>query len=592
LILSSSHNMPNIQFDVEGARQHYSDDQIADALAQKANFDAIGARSAGYKSIDIINRLVAPKQTSSPTPVLQDNIGKMDDNGAIDAAVVGAGRTVDRIGKGMKQLWYGITNNDKAAADLKMEADEDNKQYAKLQEQHPVTTAIGESLPSMAIPIGAPATTLATAGRMVAASAIPAALEYGSTEERTKNATGAATGAVVGGVLVPKAAGAAYQAGKNTLRSMVGDVTPEAIALAQKAEAAGIKVNAAQLGDSKFLKTLASALEQMPFTGAAQTASKQRGDFTRAVSKTFGDDVDKITPEVYARNRTRLGQSFDDLSMRNTLNLDRTTLDRLDNTLNEARQFGDDGTIRAVENLYNRVIRQSEATAKEVPSAFEGIPAHRTFVEIPGAAYSSMDKSMGEIIKAGGEKGNYVKQMQLALREAMDRSISPADKETWNQTRTQYKNLKAIRDVVSRDAADGNVPPTTLMNALNSTEAGKEAMAMGNRGGLGDLGRIGRQFVRDQVPNSGTAQRAIAMGLIGGGGYAFGAEPSQIAGMMAGGATAGRVLNKVLNNPNVVASLGKQGMTVADLVKLPPPTIARILGGITGVTIAESKNGN
>jgi hypothetical protein len=326
----------------------------------------------------------------------------------------------------------------------------------------------------------------------------------------------------------------------------------------------------------------------MPFTGAAQVASKQRGDFTRAVSKTFGEDADKITPEVYNAARTRLGQSFDDLSMRNTLNLDRPTVERLDNVLSEARQFGDDGTIRAVENLYNRVLKQSNASADMTG----GKAGANTVFEIPGAAYSSMDKSMGDIIKAGGEKGNYVKQMQLALRDAMDRSISPADKEAWNQTRTQYKNLKAVRDIVSRDAADGNIPPTMLMNSLNNTEAGKEAMAMGSRGELGDLGRVGRQFVRDQVPNSGTAQRAIAMGLIGGGGYAFGAEPSQIAGMMAGGATAGRVLNKVLNNPNVISSLGKQGMTVADLVKLPPPTIARILGGITGVSIAESNNGN
>lgn len=581
--------MPSLDFDLEGARRAgYNDDQIADALAQRAGFDSVGARQAGFKSVDIIGRLTQPTSAPVAPAPIKDNIGQPDDPGVMGSIVIGAGRTVDRVGKGMQQLWNGVRGDTAANVALKQEADNDNEQYTKLQKQHPVATGIGEALPSMAIPVGGAATALGTAGRMAAASAIPSALEYGSAEERAKSAAGSAAGAVIGGVVVPKAAGAIYQGGKNALRSLVGNVTPEAIELAAKAEAAGIKVNAAQLGDSKFLKTLASALEQMPFTGAAQAASKQRGDYTRAISKTFGEDTDKITPEVYAAARTRLGKQFDDLAMRNTLNLDSKVMTRLDNTLEEARQFGDDGTVRAVENLYNRIIKQSNATSKEVGSAFEGIPAHKTVMEVPGAAYSSMDKAMGEIIKGGGEKGNYVKQMQLALREGMDQSISATDKAAWDQTRGQYKNLKAIRDTVARDGADGNVPPGMLMNSLNNTEAGKEAMAMGTRGQLGDLGRIGRQFVRDSVPNSGTAQRAIAMGLIGGGGYAFGAEPAQIAGMLAGGATAGRVINKMITNPNVIAALGQQGMKVADLVKLPPSEVARILGGIAGMTTVNT----
>jgi hypothetical protein len=583
--------MPGIQFDLEGARAAgYTDDQIADVLSQKAGFDSAGARGAGYKSVDIIGHLTQAGQPAPATPAapaalaVKDNIGQPDDPGVGGSIMIGAGRTVDRVGKGMQQLWHGATGNDAAQTDLKRQADEDDVQYAKLQGQHPIATAVGESLPSMAIPGGVAKTALGTAGRMAAISAVPSLLEHGSAEERAKRGAISATGGVVGGVVVPKVAGALWQGGKNVLSSLVGNVTPEAVELAAKAEAAGIKVNAAQLGDSKFLKTLASALEQMPFTGAAQQASKQRGSFTRAVSKTFGEDADKITPEVYAAARTRLGQSFDDLAMRNTLNLDKKVMGRLDNTLEEARQFGDDGTIRAVENLYNRIIKQSNASADMTG----GKAGANTIMEIPGAAYSSMDKAMGEIIKNGGEKANFVKQMQLALREGMDQSISGADKAAWDQTRSQYKNLKAVRDVVARDGADGNIPPGMLMSALNRNEAGKEAMAMGTRGELGDLGRVGRQFVRDTVPNSGTAQRAMAMGLIGGGGYAFGADPMQIAGMLAGGATAGRVITKMLSNPNTVAALGQKGISMSELVKLPPNEIARILGGIAGMTTAEN----
>jgi len=693
--------MPSLNFDVDGARKAgYTDTQIADVLASKANFDSAGARAAGFKDTDIIARLTTPAAPVAPKV-------EAEDPGVVGAAVIGAGRTFDRVGKGMKQIYLGLRGDQKGLADLKAQAAEDDKIYAGLQELHPIATGIGEAAPSMVIPVGTTGTALATAAKLGASGAIPAALEYGSVEDRAKAALAGGAGAVIGGQVIPKAVGAVVQGGKNALRGLAGTVTPEALALAAKAEAMGIKVNAAQLGDSKLLKTLASSLEQMPFTGAAQASSAQRGAFTRAVSKTFGDDVDKITPEIYAANRTRLGAQFDDLAMRNTLNIDNTLTGRLNAILDEARQFGDDSTIRAVNNAYDRLMKQSttggklyhsgtykvgddinnvlyaashpddvasyvtmatergmknvktsnfnadlklpapesvvRAEAKKIgidpdagtpasvfdselhgPEAvkalvsnlkkigydhavlgdipygagkqfnstviFPGVKTSQSAtnaLELPGAAYSSLDRELGNIIKGGGEKGNYLKQMQLAIREAMDRSINPEDKALWDQTRTQYKNLKAVRNIVSRDGGDGNIPPAQLLNALNSTEAGKEAMAMGNRGTLGELGRIGKQFVKDSVPNSGTAQRAVAMGLIGGGGFAFGASPAEVAGMLAGGATAGKLVNKILMSPKVIESLSKQGLTVKDLMKLPPATITQIIGGASGMAAAE-----
>jgi len=574
--------MPNLNFDVAGAKQAgYTDTQIADALAARANFDAAGARQAGFKDSDIVARLTTTgvKPVAAPTPAPE-----VDDPGVIGSAVIGAGRTFDRIGKGMKQLYYGATGNDQAQAKLAQDAAEEDKIYSKLQEQHPVATGIGEAVPSMVVPLGSTGTALGTALKLATAGAVPAALEYGSATDRGARALAGGAGAVVGGQVIPKVTQVIGNTLVSSLKGLAGKVTPEALALAAKAEAAGIHVNAAQLGDSKFLKTLSSSLEQMPFTGAAKTSSDQRAAFTRAVSKTFGEDADKITPEVYAAARTRLGGQFDDLAMRNTMNVDKTLLNRLDATLEEARQFGDDSTIRAVNNAYDRLIKQTNAGA----DVTAGKVGRNTVIELPGAAYSSLDRELGNIIKNGGEKGNYLKQMQLAIRDAMDRSIAPEDQAAWTAARTQYKNLKAVRNVVARDGGDGNIPPAQLMNALNNTEAGKEAMAMGSRGTLGELGRIGKQFVKDSVPNSGTAQRAIAMGLIGGGGFAFGASPAEVAGMLAGGATAGKLVNRILTSPKVIASLSEKGLTVRDLLKLPPDKITQIMGGISGVESAQS----
>ncbi len=562
-------------FDVDGARKAgYTDTEIADKLASVSQFDSAGARAAGFKDSDIIARLTAPTPVQASTsPATQV---KTDDPGIMGSMVIGAGRTFDRVGKGMQQLYYGATGNDAASADLKQRAAEDDRLYKPLQEQHPIATAVGESVPSMAVPVGgASATVLGAAGKLAASSAIPAALEYGSAEERMKNAAGAATGAVVGGVVAPKVAGAAWQGVKNGVRGLAGNITPEALALAAKAKTLGIEVNAAQLGDSKFLKTLASSVEQMPFTGGSQANARQRAEFTRAVSKTFGANDTKITPDVYLANRDRLGKNFDALAAQNTLQLDRPLTVRLQNTLDEATQMADEGTAKSIKAVIDRLTGQSRAVN------------NTGGLEVPGQAYSSMDSMLSKQIKAGGEKSVYLKEVQEALRDAMDRSISPADKKLWDETRGQYRNLKAVRDIVAKGAGDGDVPPMQLLNALNNSEAGKEAMAKGSRGNIGDLGRIGRQFVRDAVPNSGTAQRAMAMGLIGGGGYAFGADPATIAGMLVGGATAGRTVNALLHSPKVIAELGKKGMTVTEVLRMPPSKAAQILGGITGQAVIE-----
>src|SRR6478609_6005739 len=114
---------------------------------------------------------------------------------------------------------------------------------------------------------------------------------------------------------------------------------------------------------------------------------------------------------------------------------------------------------------------------------------------VPGSTYQAIDTQMSNIMKAGGEKAIYVGQLQKAFRDAMDLSIKPADAAAWQQARSQYKNLKAVRDIVGKNDASGDISPALLMGRLNSTEAGKEAMAKGTRGELGDIAEIGKQFI-------------------------------------------------------------------------------------------------
>jgi hypothetical protein len=593
-----------MDFDIKGAKAAgYSDTQIADVLAQKAGFDAAAARKAGHADTDIIAHLSSRREPVDVDAYVNKALKDRADNMSVREAIeVGAGHTFDAIGRGMQQLYYGVTGNDKEQAALKQRSADRERLYKPMTEAHPIATAVGESLPSMVVPVGATGTALATAGKLATAAAVPAALEYGSASERAARAAGAATGAVVGGVVVPKVASVAVGAGKSALKSLVGTITPEARALAQRAEQLGIPINLAQLGDGKFLKTLASSLEQMPFTGGQKAASNQRAQFTKAVTSTFGSDADKLSPEVYEAARSKLGQTFNDLASRNKLDVTDSMKSSLGKVVADAEATGSDDTIRAVKNIVARTTEQAESVGGPKPAQVSSIldaqgkplvtaPATggTPTVSIPGATYMSIDSELSNIIKGGGEKGLYAKRLQNTIREAMDASVAPEDAAAWAAARAQYKNLKAVRNIIAKGQGEGDVPPTQLMHALTGTEAGKEAMALGSRGTLGELGQIGRRFVRDQVPNSGTAQRALAMGLIGGGGYAFGADPQTIAGMMVGSATAGRLMNKAIWSPKVIAAAQRKGIPLKELANMTPSRVTQILGGTAGEAEARKE---
>lgn len=139
----------------------------------------------------------------------------VEDPGFLQTALIGAGRTFDRIGKGAQQMYYGAMGNDKALQDLKAAAQSDDAAYKPLQELRPWATGIGESLPSLAIPGGGASTLLGNAGRMALAGALPGALEYGTAGERFgRAALGAAAGAAV------PAAGAVLKTGKAFLEPL------------------------------------------------------------------------------------------------------------------------------------------------------------------------------------------------------------------------------------------------------------------------------------------------------------------------------------------------------------------------------------
>jgi hypothetical protein len=528
-----------------------------------------------------------------------------------ETLAIGAGKTFDSILDGLTQAWLGLKGDDKAAAGLKQNVEEKRRLYEPLQEARPITTAVGETLPTLALPVAGPgASVLTTTGKIAASGAIPAALEYGTVGERATRAAIAGGASVVGGQVLPAVMRSAPTAARAAVSRMTGEVSPEKAALAVRAEQLGIPVSAAQLGNSRMAKTLASTVEHVPLSGAQAIKDQQQKAFNRAVSRTFGEDTDKITRDVYDAARTRLGNEFETLSARNSLNVTPALLSDVNKILDDAAKFGNADTRSAVNAAKNELFQKLDefspgAAVSTKASGGAGAVGgkFRTAVQpaattaaplpsaIPGAAYQSLDSKLSSLIKGGGEKSVFLASFQDAVRRAMDLSISPADQAAWTAARSQYRNLKTIRDIVAKEGTDGNISPALLMGRINATNSSKEAMARGTRGDLGEIATIGKEFVRETIPNSGTVQRAMAIGILGGGGMMAGMSPQDAAWLMASGATSGRLVNRLVNSP----ASGKRLMTaptqsLKDILSKVPSGTAQRAGRVAGMTIGEMTN--
>lgn len=259
-----------------------------------------------------------PKQRAElPAPVR----APVEDPGMLQSLLIGAGRTFDRVGKGMEQAYYGarsamsgpdatslVTGGknqwDVKLDKLKQDAASDDAAYKPLQEIRPWSTGIGESLPSLAIPGGGGATLGANMVRMAAAGAIPGALEYGSARERAgRAALGAAAGAAVpaigAGLKTAKAfAEPLWQGGREAiagrlLNRVSGD---DAAAVANRLASAGELVpgsapTAAQVAENGGIAALERAAAQANPAAYADRGMEQASARLNALRGIAGDDA-------------------------------------------------------------------------------------------------------------------------------------------------------------------------------------------------------------------------------------------------------------------------------------------------------------
>lgn len=475
-----------------------------------------------------------------------------------EAFKIGAGKAADSMFEGLKQGGLGIAaifaealpDRLKRAAQEELskrlmeqerrQADKANE-YKHLEDAHPITTALGEGSAVMAAPMlrvaqGAGALPVMTNAAI--SSAIPAALEYGTAEERAKKAAFAGGAGFLGSGLA-SAAGKVFGGVANVL-------TPEARRLAALAEERfGIPLDLAQKTGSRALQSISAAFENMPATAGKEIAKKnvQRSALTREVMKTMGEEAEEATAETLSRGAKRIGGDFERIFGKVHVNLDDTGVQQ-----NLAKVVQD-----AADTLPQE---QATIVVKRVSQLLDKIDDNGA---VAGKAYQAWRSQVQE--QAQGTTDRWLGEQLRNLYRTVDDAAYKAAAEVGEDVplkvaREQYRNMKIIEPLVAK-SEDGIVSPSLLRGEVMKRVPD---YAKGGGGDITQLAKVAREFIADQVPNSGTAQRMMAQNLLTGGtvgglGWAATGDPMTGAKMAAGTLLLPKAVQAALNSGAVQSRL-------------------------------------
>ncbi|MDB5531601.1 MAG: hypothetical protein JWR51_4704 [Devosia sp.] len=297
------------------------------------------------------------------------------------------------------------------------------------------------------------------------------------------------------GVALPAVGDAVGQLGNQFL----GKTTP---AVAQLAEAAvnkyGIPIGPGQITESPMVKFADSVVNKMPFSGGTVSNGQQAAAFNKAVANTFGETAEKITPDVMARARDRIGTAFEDAAAKTPAIAADTAFDQ--------------AMLDAVTNAQMNLTEQQMGP---ILKQFDNIVGkfQQGSGSITGRAYQELTKKGAPLDVAlhSADPGirAFARQAREALDDAFERSAAPDVLDGLKNARSQWKAMKTVEDLVEKSPA-GDINPALLMGAVRSSY---DNMAYGAGGDLAELARIGQQFLKSP-PSSGTAERLAVMNML------------------------------------------------------------------------------
>lgn len=415
------------------------------------------------------------------------------------AAVSGIADTINTLGN-----WTGLVSDEQAAQNM--------ARIDAVRDENPVS-AIGGDIATLAVPasrIGQLGRAGRYAGNAALGGAVGATRGVREGESRLGNTvTGAALGAAGEGVGDVLRAGATRSAG--AIRKGVRQA-------AEAAKRLGVPVYAAQLSDSLPVKLAASASKYLPFSGASAANQTQQSAFNRALSRSMGANADELTDDVMRATRQQLGDSYKEIYGRNAVPLTKDAMFTLAAVRNQVARGLTEDQSRVVDNFLDDIIDNAD----------EGV--------LTGEKYQALRTALQKS-ERNDALGSAVGQVRKALDAIAERAVGPEDAAALKDTRRKWANMRTVEKALQQvGGATGDVRPAAIWPLLR--QGGTQEMR--------DLGRVG-QLIKDPVPDSGTGARNLFYATLGTGAGTVpvtgGASLLPAVGMVAGGATLGRLAN-------------------------------------------------
>lgn len=460
------------------------------ATLQQIETALVNAHNAG--DVDAARTLAraiksARQQPQEPQPP------QVEDPGFGQAALIGAGRQIDRLGKGVKQMGLNVASafgSDSARQELgrmaKQEA-ENSRIYEGLRQVRPGATILGEAAPLAAAPM------LGVGLRGAALSAsLPGLAEYGTAEERLgRGAMGAAGGAAGYGL-----ANLFTRAVKPT-QSM----TEAQIKALDAADRLGVKLTAGEASGNKALKWAEGASSDVPFASgiaASRTANNDTA-IAQAATRALGQQADEVSESALASARTRLSNTFDSILKPLKLDLADPAVDA------QLKQVINSNVLSSLrDESVDKVLRELEAIAQKGA--------------VSGKWYQQNKTALDKAIRAAYQNGRpgeaaALEGVEEALDLAAQKAMGTRTAQAYDVARKQWSALRMLE--TGKVVEDGKVFPGRLRSALENRYGGaqKEGQIMGE---LADIARLSN--VMRPPPQSGTAPRGMYTMLLTGGG--------------------------------------------------------------------------
>lgn len=488
-------------------------------------------------------KMSAPAPQPAPT----------EDPGIMGSMAIGAGRVFDRAAAGLKDfmpesiqrggdaLGKALGMADSTKLNDRGFQDEQTRIYGKLEQERPVSTAVGAALPMVAT---LPA--VSSVGGAAAVSALPGLISYGTPQEKLTDAALGAAGGALG-------AGAGKLVGRalNPIRSAPDAATASAMEAAARL---GYAPPVGQQTGSRALQILEQQAAKNPISARGAQAYNQgnQSALNRAATRAIGESGDQVTEDVFAAARSRIGGEFDRLAADKTIPLDKS--------------FG-----ARIEHLKSRVEQAGPFKNTQAADVLESAKMVAESGRVTGEAYQAIRSELTDMSRVASRAGNdklagTIKGVRKAMDDAAEKALSPEDLKAWKVARAQYASMKTLE---KRGAVKGgNVDPAIIRNAMQSGDRG--AFARGNMTGeIADIARIANAF--RPLPDSGTASNLVTQALLSGG-----------AGLMGPGALAASLTAPLAANKLLFSKAGQKYLRDG-AVKVTPELEKRLIQGGYGL---------